>query len=234
MSTRTSPRTPLGSPRRKRRLSPLTTTVVALIAVVALIVVAVVSTAANRPPAPDAAPGALPGTSTTTRVLDRAGPDAPTLVEFLDFECEVCGAFYPEVERLREKYRGKVNYAVRYFPIPSHGNSMNAAVAAEAAAQQDRVGDMYARLFQTQSQWGEQQASKADLFRGFAQELGLDMTAYDAAVSDPATQARVKEDFAAGQAMGVRGTPTFFLDGQKLELTQLSDLTQAVDRAVTD
>ncbi|MGB4777147.1 MAG: DsbA family protein [Microbacterium sp.] len=70
------------------------------------------------------------------------------------------------------------------------------------------------------------------LFRSFAEQLELDLVAYDAEVADPATRERIEEDAVEGRAMGVQGTPTFFLDGEKLELTQLSDLTDALDRAV--
>lgn len=108
---------------------------------------------------------------------------------------------------------------------------MNAALAAEAASEQGKFEEMYQRLFETQTQWGEQQTSRADLFRTFAEDLGLDLGAYDAAVAAPATRERVEADFNDGQYLGVSGTPSFFLDGEKLELTQLSDLTNALDEA---
>ena len=216
--------------------TPLKVTLIAITAVIALVSGAIIYTTATRPQAPqdDNAAAALPGARSNSHVLDSAGPDAPTLVEFLDFECEACGAFYPYVEQIREQYDGQINYVLRYYPIPSHYNSMNAALAVEAAAQQDRIEDMYHRMFETQSEWGEQQVSEADLFRSFATDLGLDMTAYDQAIADPATRERVEEDFAEGQQMGVQGTPTFFLDGERLELTQLTDLTNALDRALAD
>jgi protein-disulfide isomerase len=129
-----------------------------------------------------------------SHVLDDGGDAAVTVVEFLDFECEACGAFYPLVEDLREKFDGEITYVIRYFPLPGHFNSKNAAIAAEAAAQQGRLEDMYHRLFQTQAQWGEAQESRANLFRGFAVELGLDMAAFDEAVADPATAQRVEFD----------------------------------------
>jgi predicted DsbA family dithiol-disulfide isomerase len=97
----------------------------------------------------------------------------------------------------------------RYFPLPGHANALNAAVAAEAAAQQGAFEAMYQEMYETQTQWGEQQDSKATLFRSFAQELGLDMAAYDAAVADPATLERVLSDRDDGLALGVEGTPTF-------------------------
>lgn len=201
--------------------------VVIILAIVALTVVMM-----TRPDSPDAAAaGTLPGTRADSHVLDDAGPDAPTLVEFLDFECEACGAFYPVVEKIREEYAGEINYVVRYYPLPGHFNSMNAALTAEAAAAQGKFGDMYQRLFETQAQWGEQQTSRADLFRTFAGDLGLDMGAYDTAVAASATRERIEADFNDGQYLGISGTPTFLLNGEEIELTQLSDLTDALDRA---
>lgn len=222
------------TPADKRLSTPVKATLIAIAVVIALVLAAIVYVNVTRPApvAPD--DGALPGTRSNSHILDDAGPDAPTLVEFLDFECEACGAFYPYVEEIREQYAGEINYVVRYFPISSHFNSMNAAIAVEAASQQGRFEEMYARMFETQIEWGEGSSSEADRFRGYAEELGLDMDAYDEAVADPATQERVEEDFLAGQEMGVTGTPTFFLDGEKLELNSLTDLTDALDRAIAD
>lgn len=222
------------APARKKLPTPVKATLIAAAVVIVLVIAAIVYVNVTRPApvAPD--DGALPGTRSDSHVLDEVGPDAPTLVEFLDFECEACGAFYPYVEEIREQYAGEINYVVRYFPIPNHFNSVNAAVAVEAASQQDRFEEMYDRMFETQAEWGEGSTSEAERFRGYAEELGLDMDAYDEAVADPATQERVEEDFLEGQEMGVTGTPTFFLDGEKLELNALTDLTDALDSAIAD
>jgi len=222
------------TPADKRLSTPVKATLIATAVVIALVLAAIVYVNVTRPAPVTPDDGALPGTRSNSHILDDAGPDAPTLVEFLDFECEACGAFYPYIEEIREQYAGEINYVVRYFPIPSHFNSMNAAIAVEAASQQGRFEEMYARMFETQIEWGEGSSSEADRFRGYAEELGLDMDAYDGAVADPATQERVEEDFLAGQEMGVTGTPTFFLDGEKLELNSLTDLTDALDRAIAD
>ena len=181
---------------------------------------------------PSIAPGAAEVLRDDTRYLDEVGDDAVTVVEFLDFECESCAAMYPFVEQVREKYAGQINVAVRYFPIPSHRNSENAAVAVEAAAEQGQLEAMYARMYETQTQWGEKQESEAALFRSFAEELRLDMAAFDEAVADPATLERVVSDRAEGTALGVTGTPTFFVDGQMLELTAVDDLDKAVQNAI--
>lgn len=88
-----------------------------IVAVVALLM------KVGAPAAPEREDGALPGARLNSHVLDEAGPGSPTLVVFLDFECEVCGAFYPVIEELREDYAGEINYVVRYFPLPGHVNS---------------------------------------------------------------------------------------------------------------
>lgn len=140
-----------------------------------------------------------------------------TVVEFLDFECEACGAAYPMVEKLREEYGDRVTFIARYFPMPGHRNGELAARTAEAAAQQGKFEQMYTKLFTTQKQWGESQEWKQDVFRGYAKELGLDMARFDAALADPEVAGRVETDQRDGLGLGVRGTPTFFVDGQMID-----------------
>lgn len=211
----------------KTNTKPLLITAVVLAVVV---VVGLVAFLVNRAQAPDPAAAAV--VRADSHVLDNAGADAVTVVEFLDFECEACGAYYPVVEELRQKYAGQITYVVRYFPLPGHFNSTHSAVAAEAAAQQGRFEEMYQRLFETQAEWGEAQESKADLFRSYAVELGLDMAAYDAAVAEPGTEQRVRADFDEGRALGVGSTPTFFVNGQPLVIERWNDLEAAIQAAL--
>ncbi|GLW11594.1 hypothetical protein Misp01_67220 [Microtetraspora sp. NBRC 13810] len=164
--------------------------------------------------------------------LSVAADGKVTLVEFLDFECEACRAAFPIVEDLREQYAGKVTFVARYFPLPGHFNAERAARAVEAAAGQDKFDAMYQRMYQTQSQWGEKQVPADEVFRGFAKDLGLDLAAWDKAYNDPATLERIKKDVADGQALGVSGTPTFFLNGQKLEPQSVDDFKAAIDAAL--
>lgn len=205
--------------------------------VVALFVAFVAGALALRPKKADPADSAT-GTATGKLIredshrLGTAGTGKVVLVEFLDFECESCRAAYPVVEELRTTYAGKVDFVVRYFPIPSHANAVNAAVAVEAAAQQGKFEDMYKRMYDTQAEWGEQQDSKAGVFRGFAQDLGLDMAAYDTAVAAKATLDRVERDRQDGLDLGVSGTPTFFLNGKKLEPSSVQDFRDQIDAAL--
>lgn len=201
---------------------------VAIVLIVAAVIFVLVSQRNSAPPASEDGGTTPQVLRDNSHVLDDGGEGAVTVVEFLDFECEACGAFYPVVEELREKYDGEITYVIRYFPLPGHLNSRNAAHAAEAAAQQGRLEEMYRMLFETQSQWGEAQESRASVFRGFAEEIGLDMAAYDAAVADSVTAERVDLDYNDGQALGVSGTPTFFVDGEPVTLERYEDLENAI------
>ena len=208
-------------------------TLVAIAVAIVLLIAGIVFAISQQQPAAPSAEGEPQQTvRTDSHVLDDGGEGAVTVVEFLDFECEACGAFYPVVEDLREKYDGEITYVVRYFPLPGHINSTQAALAAEAAAQQDRFEDMYHRLFETQAQWGEQPEETPEVFRGLAEEIGLDMAAYDAAIADPATAERVQSDKTDGEKLGVNSTPTFFVAGEKVVLQEWDDLEQAIEKAV--
>lgn len=148
------------------------------------------------------------------------------LVEFLDFECEACRAAEPLVAELKAEFGDRITFINRYFPLPAHRNSAQAALAVEAAAGQGKYEQMYAKMFETQPQWGEKQDSQAPLFRTFAQEMGLDMSAYDAAVASETTKDLIRREIADGKALGVTGTPTFFLNGEKLTLNTMEEFRQ--------
>ena len=212
-------------------------TILSVMLVLVLGVLATVVVLAARPTTSDAKPGeAAAGSGVVVREdshrLSTAPQGAPVFVEFLDFECESCLAAFPSIEKLRAEFEGQVSFVIRYFPIDSHANAMNAAKAVEAAAAQGKLEQMYTMMYETQPQWGEQQESRADLFREYASTLGLDLAAYDAAVADPATEARIEKDRQDGLALGVQGTPTFFLDGTMINPTSEEELRAALDAAV--
>lgn len=201
--------------------------------VIVSIVVSIMQAQQSRTTADrDQGPGLTSAIRDDSHVLDDAGDGAVTVVEFLDFECEACGAAYPVMEDLREEFSGQITFAIRYFPLPGHFNSMNAAIAVEAASQQGELEAMYGRMFESQAEWGEAQESRAPLFRQFAEELGLTMAEYDAAVTDPVTAERVESDFNDGIALGVNSTPTFFVNDRMVPLTSFDDLRTAIEAEI--
>jgi protein-disulfide isomerase len=148
------------------------------------------------------------------------------LVEFLDFECPSCGSIHPVVEEFQAEFGDRITFVHRHYPLSAHPNSGQAALAAEAAAQQGKYQQMANKLFETQPQWAGNQQSQAPLFRTYAEQLGLDLAKFDAAVTDPGTEERILADIEDGKALGVNGTPTFFLNGEKLTLSTKADFRQ--------
>jgi protein-disulfide isomerase len=167
-----------------------------------------------------------------SRVLGEPGTSDVTMVEFLDFECEACGAAYPIVEDLRQKYAGEVTFVIRYFPLPGHFNSGRAARAVESAARQGELEAMYNRMYETQTEWGESQEPMDDRFRGYAEEIGLDMDQYDADYASQEVEDRVAKDVADGESLGVAGTPTFYVDGELFQPQSVEDFDAAIDEAL--
>lgn len=214
------------STSKKARITVWIVVAAAVAAMVALVI------AQNGPSSAAPADGGQ-AVRENSRVLSQAPNEKAQLVEFLDFECEACRAAHPFVEELRAEYGQRLTVINRYFPLPGHRNSMNAALAVEAAALQGQYEPMYQKMFATQSQWGESTEDKSTLFRTFAQELGLDLAAYDQAVADPATRERIETDIADGTALGVSGTPTFFLNGQKISPASLEEFKALIEAAVT-
>lgn len=225
----------------RRKAADVRTQTKAALAVVATIVFAIGAALAvnqaqggSEPAAADVASAIADGAVVRedSRVLGEEGSSGVTFVEFLDFECEACGAAYPIVEDLREKYAGEVTFVIRYFPLPGHVNAGAAARAVESAARQGELEAMYSRMYETQKEWGESQESKEDLFRTYAEELGLDMDQYDADVTSEEVDARVARDMADGESLGVSGTPTFYVDGELFQPQVIEDFSTVLDEAL--
>ena len=201
-----------------------------VIVVTGLVWYAVFSANKPAPAAPQPAANAQLVREDSHRLTSPAVEKAQ-LVEFLDFECESCRAAHPLVEELKTEYGDRITFVNRYFPLPGHRNSGTAALAVEASAQQGKYQQMTAKLFESQPEWGGKQDSQAPVFRKYAQELGLDMAKYDAAVADEKTRERIRKDVVDGTALGVKGTPTFFLNGKILVLNTEAEFRQLLTDA---
>ena len=161
--------------------------------------------------------------------------DAPvTVVEFYDPECEACAAFHPSVKKLLKDYEGKIRLVARYMPL--HPNSLSAATFTEAAGEQGKYWQAQEMLFQKQPEWGTKHGPQASapvdinaLFRKYAMELGLDLNKMDAAFAENRYSAKIQRDLKDGQTLGVRQTPTFFVNGRRLARFSEADLRALID-----
>jgi len=163
-------------------------------------------------------------------------PDSPskgprdakvTIVEFLDPGCEACRAMFPIVERLMREYDGQVRLVVRYLPL--HQNSALAAAALEAAGEQGRYWDMLQILFLYQPEWGDHRQPRPELIPTYAERIGLDMAAFEPSYQGIKHRAKVERDRADADRLGVRGTPSFFVNGRPLEQLGYAQLKAMID-----
>ncbi len=145
------------------------------------------------------------------------GKSGVTLTEYGDFQCPACGAYYPVVEQVYEKYHDQITFQFRNFPLRQiHQHAMVAHRAAAAADKQGKFWDMYNMLYKNQDSWTNQ-SDPTTIFRGFAESLGLNMTQYDTDFKSEAVNDIINADIAEGQKLGISGTPTFVIDGKKIE-----------------
>jgi protein-disulfide isomerase len=135
-----------------------------------------------------------------------------TVVEYGDFECPHCGAAYPVVRELRERFGDRVRFVFRHFPLTNvHPHAQAAAEASELAATQDRFWEFHDRIYETQKRLSDGHILDV------AEELKLDRVALTRALQEHRFFARVKEDFLGGIKSGVKGTPAFFLNDVRHE-----------------
>jgi protein-disulfide isomerase len=222
----------------KKRMSPRNAQLVAVAVVLGFIAVitAIVLTNMNRE-APQALPEVAPADAGQVvrdgaHLLTEATPESAevVLVEFLDFQCPACASASVIVEDLAAQYGDRLSIAVRHLPLTSiHPHAVDAALAAEAAAAQGQFAAMYQALFSTQPEWSVAGSDQSATFRALAGDLGLDLDEYDRVVDDPATLERIALDQADAAALGVMSTPSFFLNGELVQLTSLDDLRSVVE-----
>jgi protein-disulfide isomerase len=147
------------------------------------------------------------------------GPEnAPVeIVEFSDFECPFCLRVFPTITKVLATYGDKVRFVYRHYPLPNHPNARPAAEASACAAEQDKFWPYHDRLFSNAGKLAE-----SDL-KQHATALGLDADSFNACVASRKYRSDVESDIEAANAVGVNGTPAFFINGRALNGAQPFD-----------
>lgn len=145
------------------------------------------------------------------------------LVEFSDLQCPACADAEPFVKKIRAAYPDQVQVIYRHFPLPQHTHGREAASFAEAAGEQGKFWEIHDKFFETQADWSNLPET-TNFFMNLTNQLGLDETKIKQAVGSDAVKARIDADAAEGRQLGVNSTPTFFLNGRKLNLQNFGDL----------
>jgi protein-disulfide isomerase len=158
----------------------------------------------------------------------RGNPSASVrLVEYADFECPYCGMAEPYAHQVVERFHDEIALVFRPFPLVEiHPHAMQAAQAAEAASLQRKFWEMHDLLFANQKRLDE-----ASLLQ-YAQSIGLDLDRFRQDFASRGVLDAISESVARGKEQGVAGTPTFFLNGQLLEIHSYEDLNPLVARSV--
>ncbi len=138
-----------------------------------------------------------------------------TLVEFGDFQCPACSVYHSVIKQVLRDYDGKLNLVFRNFPLAQHKNALISSYAAEAAGLQGKYWQMYDKIYETQSGWSESGDAKS-IFLGYAEELGLDRAKFEEDIASDAVKAKVQRDVTDGTSIGIKATPTFFLNGEEI------------------
>lgn len=143
-----------------------------------------------------------------------------TIVEFADFQCPYCAASAPSIDQILAAYPD-VQFVFRHYPLLSiHPNALPSARAAEAAGQQGKFWEMHDALYATQEEWADD-TDPSGVYTRLAGELNLDLTAFQAAYEDQALRDKVYTDLRLGEKLGVASTPTFYYNGQPMDLNQM-------------
>ena len=178
--------------------------------------------AANNAAKKDTIPPNAPAGATPPNMAGSATA-AVTLEEFADFQCGSCAAANPILSEIKSLYGSRIKFIFRNYPlsIPAHDKSYEAAVAAESAGLQGKFWDMQHQLFSNQQAWTAAPSYK-QIWKGYAEKLGLDTAKWEADMAGIAAKGRVDADLARGKAAGVNSTPTLFINGTAMPYSEMA------------
>lgn len=162
----------------------------------------------------------------------KGNPDATvTLVEYSDLQCPACAAFQPALNEVLAAYGDQIRFEYKHFPLPIHPFAQQAAMAAEAAGQQGKFFEFHDALFANQQAWASAATPNA-FFIQYAEELGLDTEMFRRHLNSSLLRESIMADMASARELGLTGTPTFYLNGTRMEIKTFEDFVAQIAFAV--
>lgn len=230
--------------RTRRSSTNIIMTVVILAVAIVVIGGVILFGGSDDEPGDDHA-GSVPSsvlTPTGSHTVAEARGDTVTMVEFLDYQCPACAAYYQNVtRRLERDYAGRITFITRNFPLDAHPLAVTAAQAAEAAAAQGEYQEMYHLLYDNYRSWAlaadgktvsDDQNRARRQFDSYAQRIGLDLDRFHRDMASETVRQRIDHDRSDGQQAGVTSTPTIFVNGSRFD--PQGDSFADVDRELRD
>ncbi len=157
-----------------------------------------------------------------------------TLVEYGDFQCPSCAAYFPILKDIKDKYGDDIAFQFRHFPLTQiHPNAMAAHRAAEAASKQNKFWEMHDLLYERQQAWARSN-NAAQIMEDYATELGLNVDQFKADYQSSGVNSVINADIAAGNSLKIKGTPTFVLNGEVIESPEpsIDAFSKIIDEAI--
>lgn len=156
-----------------------------------------------------------------------------TLVEFGDFQCPACGAYEPIVRQVTADNTKVLKVVFKHFPLTQiHQNALLAAKASEAASNQGKFWEMHDMLYDNQKTW-EGSLNARDIFTGYATSLGLNAKQFTTDLNSQAIEDKILAEYKEGVNLGVQGTPTFFVNGNKIDNPQSLEAFNAIIKSAS-
>lgn len=149
-----------------------------------------------------------------------------TLVEFSDFQCPACQAFFPTVKELEQKFSGKLKVVYRHFPIPRHEFARKAAEASEVANAQGKFWEYHDILFE------KSPSLSVSELKQYAKDLGLDSEKFNKELDEGKYASDVEADYKLGMSIKINATPTFYLNGNYLNINNPQELSEKVSATI--
>ena len=219
-------RNPKNAPAKKSAKSSLPFIIIGLVLVGVTVAVVLMS----RPSTSNSTPAQNSNTTPTQRMQAQPGAPNPyakggasarvTLEEFSDFQCPACSGLAPGLKRVAAEYGDRARVVFRHYPLNMHRYAFIASRAAEAAGLQGKFWEMHDMLYENQKEWSDSMEPRVQ-FDSYATRLGLDVQKFKADMERQESADRIRADMMRGNSLGVKGTPTVFLNGRELVPGQL-------------
>ena len=145
-----------------------------------------------------------------------------TLEEFGDFQCPPCAMVHPVLKTMEKEFGQQLRVIFREYPlVPTHAHALSAARAAEAAGLQGKFFEMHDMLYENQTGWKDA-FDVRPIFEGYATKIGLDLEKYRRDVDSQVVEQRIFLDGKRAHSLGVKGTPTVFINSRELPFESLA------------
>lgn len=188
----------------------------------------------NKANAPSAG-GGTSSASTTSNHTEGGNAKKVSLIVYGDFQCPACEQMYPIEKQVVQKYYNDISFTFRHFPLDSiHPNARAASRAAEAAGLQGKFFEMHNSLYENQSLW----VSQSDPLPSFVQlatALNLNIDKFKTDFASEAVNSTINADLNQGKKDSIEGTPTYILNGQKLnnqDISSVDKFSAKIDEAI--